>query len=284
MSWFWIFIAVVLAPIPLAFLLDESADLEVTRHRVGEGNGPGVRIVQVSDLHPKPGAKVTERTLEALRQEPHELLIFTGDMVDDRRKLPLLEDFLARLPPNDAPRYAILGNWEPWGGMKPEEMRQLYQRHGVTLLVNESTVVKGPWGEFLLVGLDDLLGGVPDWGKATARHGDWRGPTLLLAHNPDTRDVLRSQGVFSPEGTGRPPPDRLWMLSGHTHGGQIAPFGLHLDPVTRNKPYVAGWYRENGPPLFISRGVGSTVLPIRIGARPEVAVFQWRFSGGPSPP
>jgi predicted MPP superfamily phosphohydrolase len=65
------------------------------------------------------------------------------------------------------------------------------------------------------------------------------------------------------------------MLSGHTHGGQIAPFGVALKLPHGSGGYVAGWYRGDGVPLYVSRGIGTSLVPIRIGATPELAQFDW---------
>ena len=68
------------------------------------------------------------------------------------------------------------------------------------------------------------------------------------------------------------------MLSGHTHGGQVT-FGgwAPVTPVGSGR-YVAGWYRGSAIPLYVSRGLGETALPIRFGCPPEIAVFEWEVT------
>jgi predicted MPP superfamily phosphohydrolase len=64
------------------------------------------------------------------------------------------------------------------------------------------------------------------------------------------------------------------MLSGHTHGGQVAPFGRPLYRPRGSGRYVSGWYRDaDRVPMYVSRGIGTSVVPIRLGAVPEIAVF-----------
>jgi predicted MPP superfamily phosphohydrolase len=65
------------------------------------------------------------------------------------------------------------------------------------------------------------------------------------------------------------------MLSGHTHGGQIAPFGIAIKLPHGSGGYVSGWSRDDGGPLYVSRGIGTSLVPIRIGATPELAQFDW---------
>ena len=88
---------------------------------------------------------------------------------------------------------------------------------------------------------------------------------LLLAHCPAARDQL-------------PPlagPAVSLMLSGHTHGGQIAPAGLPIVTPPGSGRYVTGWYVEGGPPMYVSRGIGTSTLPIRLGASPELVIVDW---------
>jgi hypothetical protein len=134
---------------------------------------------------------------------------------------------------------------------------------GGEVLLDRSLLLDTPGGELLLTGLDDWAAGHPDLAAAlrgahpTARNA---GHHLILSHCPVVRDL---------EGGARAP----WMLSGHTHGGQV---GL---PLVRYLPrgsggYVKGWYRDRLPHLYVSRGVGTSVVPVRIGVRPEVAIFR----------
>jgi predicted MPP superfamily phosphohydrolase len=67
------------------------------------------------------------------------------------------------------------------------------------------------------------------------------------------------------------------MLSGHTHGGQIAPFGLAPFRPRGSGRYVSGWYRDAVPALYVSRGIGTSVIDARYRAVPEVPVFDWEL-------
>jgi len=66
-----------------------------------------------------------------------------------------------------------------------------------------------------------------------------------------------------------------WMLAGHTHGGQIAPFGWTPFRPRGSGRYVGGWYRDTVPALYVSRGIGTSVIDARHRAVPEVPVFDW---------
>ncbi|GAB0058423.1 hypothetical protein SIID45300_02772 [Candidatus Magnetaquicoccaceae bacterium FCR-1] len=247
------------------YLNDESGDLEVTRHRFGKTAASAVtwRIAQVSDLHIRGGAEIEARVIGLINQEKPDLVVLTGDQLSHRDKLPELGKFLDKLD-NHAKKIAILGNWEYWTGLDKVELRRFHAQHGVTLLVNGALVVEKERQSLLVVGLDDARLGHPNWERALAEHPTWPGSMLILAHNPDTIAMVPAREKVVT--------DRV-MLSGHTHGGQIVLFPF----LNRNHPCLAGWCRDQGMPMYISRGVGMSVIPLRFGARPELPFFEWRL-------
>ena len=104
---------------------------------------------------------------------------------------------------------------------------------------------------------------------------------MLLAHCPAHRDRLRADQAEVRVGGAlvRPGVDlealgfRL-MLSGHTHGGQVNILGATPVLPQGSGRYVRGWFRDPGQvPLYVSRGIGTSMLPVRLGSMPEVAVF-----------
>ena len=237
----------------------------------GRGGRP-LRLVQVSDLHLH-GIGTRERQLLARIDEARaDLIVITGDTVDRPDALPILAALLAELP--SAPRkLAILGNWEHRCGAAGSALARTYERHGVELLVNRSVDVAHEGSTLLVTGLDDLMLGRPDPAVALAA-ATRRDHHLVLAHCPAARDAL-----------GLPPEHAATLvLSGHTHGGQIAPFGVAPWRPAGSGRYLAGWYRDDGgPPLYVSRGVGTSLMPVRIGAVPEMVRIDWSLepSGPP---
>lgn len=217
-------------------------------------------LVQISDLHLEDVGEPHAAIAEAVVRRSPELVLITGDAVDSSRAIPALESFLALLP-YGIPKLAVLGNWEHWGRVDRSRLAAAYERANGTLLVNRSVEQETRGGEIRVTGLDDLVGGSPDLtaipgGRDTSLH-------LLLAHCPAQRDRLGARAV-----------DVDLILSGHTHGGQIQLFG-HAPVVPRGSGrYLEGWYRDGGPPLYVSRGVGTSVVPVRVGARPEITFFE----------
>jgi predicted MPP superfamily phosphohydrolase len=223
-----------------------------------------LRMVQISDLHLRHISNVHEKIAGELASLKPDLLILSGDIIDKDGKQPLVEEFLQLLP-RGPQVLATLGNWEHWSHVNLSALRKLYEQHNVQLLVNESVEVKSSARTLRVTGLDDWTAGNPDY-KGAVRHGI---PDICVAHSPYFRDVLIETARRDPSFPRIP----SIMLSGHTHGGQV-----RLGPIAPVRPhgsgrYLEGWYRDAWPWLFVSRGVGTSVLPFRFNAPPELVVF-----------
>lgn len=255
--------------VPVAAAVDGLAitprRLVTSHHVFGEGSdGNRLRILQVSDLHIHGIGTLQRQLLERLHEARADLIVITGDSIDRARSLSMLDTLLGEFP--RSPRVlAILGNWEYRSGIRPEEFARTYRRHGIDLLVNDSIELEHRGRAIRITGLDDVMFGRPD---AAAALGTGR-PLhhhLVLAHCPINRDHLG----LAPEHAAS------LVLSGHTHGGQIAPFGMATIMPRACGRYVAGWYRDDaGPPLYVSRGIGTSLVPIRLGATPELVQIDW---------
>jgi len=251
----------------------------VTRHRLetgrppradtGDGTGAArgdVRVAQVSDLHLGRGGLGDREAavIAALDSLAPDIIAVTGDSLDGPLGAGPLAEFLAACPAA-AGRVAILGNWEYKAGMADDRLRRLHERHGFELLVNESRLLAVAGRTVRVTGLDDLCHGRPDAGAALER-AEPGPPHLVLAHCPATRDGLRLPAGHAADA----------ILSGHTHGGQICPAGVCLVTPPGSGRYVAGWYEGGVAPLFVSRGLGTSLVPVRLGSTPELAVIDWR--------
>jgi predicted MPP superfamily phosphohydrolase len=222
-----------------------------------------LKIAQLSDLHLQSVHVGLRRLCQQLNQWQPDLLVFTGDSLDDPTKLNRLDELLGLL---DAavPKVAILGNWEYKRHVDVAQLRSIYARHNCQLLINQSTSFVLQNKRVAVSGTDDLMRGTANYTKTLADYqpADYH---LLLTHCPQYYDVIRTKY------TGTPPIDLV--LAGHTHGGQITFLGFApLLPLGTGR-YVDGWYTDHQPPLYVSRGIGNSTLPIRFGPRAEVALF-----------
>jgi len=265
--WAWVVGAGVLLTALAFYALNVEPDwVEVTSHTVGTGQGkrsdPTVRIVQISDLHLRRFADREVRLTQRIRELKPDTIVFTGDIIHRAENLELLESFLSALGPT--PRVAALGNWEYWAEVDLLRLRAIYEAvPNSSLLVNQKATL-GMYGRDIeFVGLDDFTAGKPD--ARLLRPQSAAAMRVVLQHSP---------GFFGAPTSTVESPNQI-CLSGHTHGGQVTLLGLVLWTPRGSGDFLAGWYQTLNCRLYVSRGVGMSILPIRFGARPEVAVFEF---------
>lgn len=267
--------SVALAGVPVAAgiraLVVTPGLLETSWHAFGApgATAPRLRIVQVSDLHLRSFGPVERKVIDTISAARPDMIVLTGDMVESSRGLGPLREFLDSCP--RVKSFAIPGNWEYSSGVPMHEFARLCHRVGIEWLVNRSIVVPHAGTTVRITGLDDLQGGRPDADRALA-NAESVPHHLVLAHCPASRDRIAMPSRHT----------ATLMLSGHTHGGQVAPLGVALVLPPGSGGYVSGWYgRHDGssrPPLYVSRGIGTSVVPVRLGALPELAVFDWALA------
>jgi uncharacterized protein len=229
----------------------------------------GARILHLSDLHASPAVpfSLIENAVELGLAAKPDVICLTGDFVTNATPFDEAEyaRILRRLS-SAAPAFASLGNHDGgrWaatvGGLKDSSaVRALLQAGNISLLHNRSEVVRVRDQSIRFAGVPDLWSERVDGARAFA-NVPADDPAILLAHNPDTKDLLA---------------DRPWdlMLSGHTHGGQVVLpiLGGHFTPV-RDKRFIAGLKQWNGRQVYVTRGVGS-IRGVRVNCRPEVTVL-----------
>jgi predicted MPP superfamily phosphohydrolase len=245
----------------------EAHRVLVSRHDVlipdPAGALEGLRIAQVSDVH-LPGNQLAARAaLEHLRRERPDIVILNGDMTESARALGQVSEF-ARAAHGSLATVAVLGNWEYRAGVDPVRARKVYQQAGVDLLVNQSRLLKVGKSSLAVVGLDDMLAGVPN--LTAARLGlESGGVEIWVIHEPSFADQV-------PNNVPRP----AVILSGHTHGGQIRiPLVPPVKPTGAGR-FLEGWYRDTPAPMYVSRGIGTTGIPARFRCPAELPIFTLR--------
>jgi uncharacterized protein len=234
----------------------------------GQPSGTTLKIVQISDLHIKQVDQFYRAVADRVNQLQPDVVLLTGDIVDRDYTLPILEAFLTRLDPKPA-KYAILGNWEHYSAVDLNALTAVYAQFNCPLLINASVIHRHQGHTLLLTGLDDTVEGQPNLAQALA--GVTPQPNhLILAHAPDQRDLFTAAeqqllAQFQPQ----------LILSGHTHGGQVTFLGWSPILPQGSGVYNRGWYTDRAPQLYVSRGLGGSSIRARLGAVPEIAVFDW---------
>jgi predicted MPP superfamily phosphohydrolase len=244
----------------------ERLRLELNHYRVPVRDLPrsleGTRVLQVSDIHHGPlmGRGVVEKVLERAAAVPCEAVALTGDYVhgdDSRRSLEWVLPQLGRLR---APLgvHAVLGNHDHYADAA--RAKEMLGNLGISL-VHAKHAIERDDGRLWIAGTGDL------WEDRLSidpvlRDVPAREPRIVLAHNPDTADRDWKARVDL-------------MLSGHTHGGQIdLPLvGPPVLPV-ENKRYARGLIDTPRTRLFVSKGIGWTVAPVRFRCAPELALLE----------
>jgi len=252
-------------------LLTERHRLTVTRAVFGIRNLPadleGLRIAHLSDLHAGPHTPVgflREAVAMANRLEP-DVVLMTGDYADHRAgDLPACTEVLSGLT---APLgvFGALGNHDHEVGVAPTI--EALTAAGVKVLRNSNAPLGVGPTHLWIAGLDDTTGYRGDFCAALA--GIPAGePIVLLSHIPDVLAKASDEDIDL-------------ILAGHTHGGQVLIPGIGAPhaPVRLGAELLAGGRRMGHSRIQVSRGIGTTVWPIRYDCPPEIGLFTLRAAG-----
>jgi len=254
---FWATVGLVL----LDSLLLERYFIQVKKFKLGGDEGSKISFVQISDLHLKSFGLKHKILCARINKLKPDFICITGDSIEKGDRLDVLEAFLEALD-KDIPKKAILGNWEYWGKVSLNKLLKLYRIYNCELLVNQSRILKVGNYNIAITGIDDFLAGKPDFKTAfnllTSYHKH-----IVLCHCPEYFDTIAKEfgtGVMD------------ICLSGHTHGGQVNFFGFVPFTPGGSGDYLKGFYHDKK--LYVSKGVGFSLLPFRLMARAEVGYFE----------
>jgi predicted MPP superfamily phosphohydrolase len=258
----------------LAFNLGEAARaaltepfrLTVEHHQIRLRRLPreldGFRIVQLSDLHHSPftSRKQIERAIETANSLQPDIVALTGDYVSKEREYAApCAELLGELRPRHGV-FAVLGNHDHW--TDAALITDLFRAEGITVLINQGMRFEKNGAAFWLAGVDDTMVGLEDLPLALAGASEQEFK-LLLAHNPIILRRAARAGVDL-------------VLSGHTHGGQVS---LRSDRSASGRPrrrLLKGLARQGETQIYVTRGLGTVVLPVRFGCPPEVSLLELR--------
>jgi predicted MPP superfamily phosphohydrolase len=228
----------------------------------------GIKVAHLSDLHIQSIGLREEKVVEILRREKPDLIFITGDLASFEGPYEPVTSFLQQL---EAPLgiYAVLGNTEYSNEngscvlCHEEKSKSPTKRRHPVFLRNASLPLTINGRTLTLIGVDNPVNKKDNLERGFAGPNDR--PAILLAHSPVIFKEASWQGIDL-------------LLCGHNHGGQffITNFLRRTLPlIDPGLEYLQGFFQEEGTLMYVSRGVGTSFLPFRLGVKPEITFFQF---------
>jgi predicted MPP superfamily phosphohydrolase len=252
----------------------------------------GFKIVAIGDIHGGSNAvdeAKLKQIIELTNEQNPDLIVLLGDYVSQRSYWSKLGDHDLKMPLQTITEnlaglkakygvVAVMGNHDDWYGNG--EITNAIRGIGYTVLDNEIyTVDAGGGHRIRILGLRDQLH-VLNWRqfsdglKQVIQKDGGAGPIITLEHSPDVLPIITGDLSISP--------DLKLMLAAHTHGGQVwlPLIGSPVVPSSYGQKYVYGHVQENGVDMFVTSGIGTSILPFRFMRPPEIAVLTIRSPNG----
>lgn len=219
----------------------------------------GFRLVHLSDLHHSPFTNLEHilRAVKVANRLKPDMFILTGDYVSHETEyIAPVAEVLGELE-SEFGTFACLGNHDHWTDAKLVTNR--FRRAGINVLINEGFRFTARDVSFWLCGVDDYMVGKTD--LRSALHGSFPDEMkLLLAHNPV---IFRQAARFGVD----------LVLSGHTHGGQVK-LREEDKRILPPRKLKNGLHQRKDTQIYITRGIGTVVLPIRYQCPPEISLIE----------
>ena len=250
-----------------AFFYWQNNDVVVTQYDYTSTEIPaefdGFKILQVADLHSKEFGTDQEVLVTLTKGIAPDIIVVTGDLIDSNHTdIEAAMDYISQAV-LIAPVYFVTGNHEVWSEQYTTLAADLV-KYGVTILDNKSTILSKNGAEIFLLGLPD--GDVIS--KESEAVFDFAGNKfcILLSHRPELLNEYAQENVDL-------------VFAGHAHGGQFRiPFleGLFAPNQGLFPKYTSGVYTEADTSMVVSRGLGNSIIPVRVFNRPELVVVTLR--------
>ena len=247
----------------------------------------GLKIVAVSDIHGGSNGASEEKLRQIvakINEQDADIVVLLGDYVSQVQedkpipqgdlKMPVtaVADNLAGIRARHGV-FAVLGNHDGWYG--DVEIAAELRRVGYTVLQNQIITIERNGQRLRILGFNDHMK-FRNWKqfydetRAILQSGDQAGDLIALEHSPDMLKTLLGDAALAEQ--------FKLVLAGHTHGGQVwlPVIGAPLVPSSYGQKYTVGHINEGGLDMFITTGIGTSVLPFRFMVPPEIAVITIR--------
>lgn len=233
----------------------------------------GYRILQISDLHNKEFGSKQSTLLSKIQEINPDIIIITGDLIDSNNTDIDIAMDLIRESIKIAPIFYVSGNHESWSGSY-EKLKSQLEENGVTVLDNQKVQLSRGNASIDIVGLSDpsfIQSDFLEYDSNTYIEDELSSLTsenenfkILLSHRPELFDIYANSDVDL-------------VFSGHAHGGQFRiPFigGLIAPDQGLFPNLTEGIHIKNNTSMIVSRGLGNSIIPIRIFNRPELILVK----------
>lgn len=267
-----LFIGVSIALVFLVFFIWQNNHIVTNKINYKNNKIPksfhGYTIVQISDLHNKRFGKNQIRLLNKIEEASPDIIVITGDLIDRRKyNLDIAMEFIEGAS-KISPIYYVPGNHEAWSGEYDSIKKHLLEA-GVHLLEDKKIEIEKEGSKIEILGIKDpafltynYLDGtdLSDLEKALEGMADENTFQILLSHKPQFFNLYQKEAIDL-------------IFTGHAHGGQFRiPFvgGLVAPDQGFFPKYTSGSHTIDKSTMIVNRGLGNSIIPIRIFNRPEI--------------
>lgn len=244
-----------------------------------------LKIVAISDVHGGSNGVTAEKIRQVVQranEQNPDLIVLLGDFVSQKRDDKPINERDLKMPVEEIARnlkglqakfgvYAVLGNHDGW--FDDPSVANALSKDCCRVLQNEVVVIEKDGAKLRLFGLKDQMkvSNWTDWANELRRilaPTENQGDVLVLEHAPDMLQILTGEYLISK--------DFKLMLAGHHHGGQVwlPILGRPVIPSSYGQRYAYGHVRDNNVDMFVTSGIGTSILPFRFMVPPEIAVLR----------
>ncbi|MDQ3635269.1 MAG: metallophosphoesterase [Acidobacteriota bacterium] len=243
--------------------LNEANTLEVEEVEINLKRLPkkldGFRLVHLSDIHHSPFTNIEhiENAVKIANELAPDMFVLTGDYVSHEFEyIEPVAEVLGKLE-SEYGSFACLGNHDHW--TDAEAVTKHLRENDITVLINEGFRFTAQDVSFWVCGVDDHM--VKQTDLTAALHGSFPDEMkMLLAHNPV---IIRQAMKY----------DIDVMFSGHTHGGQVKIRDKEKKILAHRRKLTSGLHERKDTQIYITRGIGTVVLPVRYQCPPEISLI-----------
>lgn len=245
----------------------EPKMLKVTEFTLNDEDLSGLKVVFAGDLHIRPNQeKRLIEVVDKINAQNPDIILFAGDFAagHDLKSSLNFEVYANHLKNLRAKYgvYSVMGNHDYWADY--DDIKEMLEGVGIKVLANSNEPLTLENGKTIYIaGVDDLQTKTPDVDEALK--GTENTPTIFLTHSPDVF-------VDVPKGNVK------LTLAGHVHGGQVRlPFiGALIIPSKYGDKYSHGLIEEDGQKMVVTKGIGTSILPVRFNCTPEIVVINFK--------